>query len=241
MTPEAVSRRSVLKTLGTGAGAVALLPWLSDEGLAAFVEVQASAGPPALRALTASQHATVEALVEAIIPADERSPGAKEARVADYIDLLLAEQDESIRQPWLDGLIAFEAEATKRFGAPFAQLPSGQAEALLTDLSRNERPAAGVRSRRRSRSSSSRRRTRRSTATTPRRSGSTRSCATKATRPCPSSWAARPRTARSVRTAGRSRRPDAARPHARARPFGRHRGVAPPRRVHQAGRRRNGT
>jgi hypothetical protein len=144
MIPEAVSRRSVLKTLGTGAGAVALLPWLSDEGLAAFVEVQATAGPPALRAFTASQHATVEALVEAIIPADERSPGAKQARVADYIDLLLAEQDETVRQPWLDGLIAFEAEATKRFGAPFAQLPSGQAEALLTDLSRNERPAAGV-------------------------------------------------------------------------------------------------
>ncbi len=144
MMREAVSRRTVLKTLGTGAGAVAFLPWLSDEGLAAFAEVQSSAAPPTLRALTPSQHATVEALVEAIIPADERSPGAKEARVADYIDLLLAEQDEEIRQPWLDGLTAFEAEATRRFGTPFAQLPPAQAEALLIDLSRNEWPAACV-------------------------------------------------------------------------------------------------
>jgi Gluconate 2-dehydrogenase subunit 3 len=144
MNQAAVTRRTVLKTLGAGAGAVAFLPWLSDEGLAAFVEVQTSAAPPALRALSASQYATVEALGEAIIPADERSPGAKEARVADYIDLLLAEQDETIRQPWLDGLTAFEAEATRRFGSPFAELAPSQAEELLTDLSRNERPAAGV-------------------------------------------------------------------------------------------------
>ena len=144
MTQEAVTRRTVLKTLGVGAGAVAFLPWLSDEGVAAFVEVQRSAAPPTLRALSASQYATVEALAEAIIPADERSPGAKEARVADYIDLLLAEQDETVRQPWLDGLAAFEAEASRRFGSSFAQLAPAQVEELLTDLSRNERPAAGV-------------------------------------------------------------------------------------------------
>jgi gluconate 2-dehydrogenase subunit 3-like protein len=42
-----------------------------------------------------SQPATVtlETLVEAIIPTDDRSPGAKQARVADYIDLLLSEAD----------------------------------------------------------------------------------------------------------------------------------------------------
>jgi Gluconate 2-dehydrogenase subunit 3 len=144
MTQEAVTRRTVLKTLGVGAGAVAFLPWLSEKGLAAFVEVQRSAAPPTLRALSASQYATVEALAEAIIPADERSPGAKEARVADYIDLLLAEQDETVRQAWLDGLVAFEAEASRRFGSSFAQLAPAHVEELLTDLSRNERPAAGV-------------------------------------------------------------------------------------------------
>ena len=42
----AVSRRTALKALGAGAGAVALLPWLSDEGLIAFTDVQRRQAPP---------------------------------------------------------------------------------------------------------------------------------------------------------------------------------------------------
>ena len=73
--------------------------------------------------LTTAQYATVGALVEAIIPTDERSPGAREARVADYIDLLLSEADAPLRQQWLAGLAALDAEAKKRFGAAFVRLP----------------------------------------------------------------------------------------------------------------------
>ena len=40
MKKTGVSRRAALKTLGTGAGAVTLLPWLSDEGLLAFADIQ---------------------------------------------------------------------------------------------------------------------------------------------------------------------------------------------------------
>ena len=61
---------------------------------------------PALKALTAPQYAALDVLVDAIIPTDERSPGAKEARVADYIDLLLSEADAEVRQQWIDGLAA---------------------------------------------------------------------------------------------------------------------------------------
>jgi Gluconate 2-dehydrogenase subunit 3 len=144
MTGHTMTRRTALKALGTGVGAVGLLPWLSDDGMAAFAEVQKAAAaskkatPPALKALTAEQYATVEALVDAIIPTDERSPGAKEARVADYIDLLLSEQDDA-RQDWLTGLAALDAEATKQFQAPVAKLNAIQLEKLLTDISRNER------------------------------------------------------------------------------------------------------
>ena len=89
MTTPSVTRRTALKALG----ATALVPFLSDEGLSAYAEIQAKKAPPRLKVLTVAQYATVEALVEAIIPADERSPGAREARVADYIDLLLSEAD----------------------------------------------------------------------------------------------------------------------------------------------------
>jgi hypothetical protein len=134
-----VSRRAALKAFGASAGAVTFLPWLSDEGMLAFTRLQQTNAAPALKVLTAPQYATLEVLVEAIIPADDRSPGAKEARVADYVDLLLSESEEEMRQQWIDGLTTIDAEAGQRFGTPFAKLSEAQLETLLTDVSRNER------------------------------------------------------------------------------------------------------
>jgi gluconate 2-dehydrogenase gamma chain len=139
MSQSGVSRRSALKALGASAGAAVALPWLSDEGLLAFAEVQRKAAAPALKVLTQAQYATVEALVEAIIPTDERSPGAKDARVADYVDLLLSESDDPLKKQWAEGLALLDADATARFGAPFARLEAGKIETLLTDLARNEK------------------------------------------------------------------------------------------------------
>jgi hypothetical protein len=137
-TSRLVSRRTALKTLGATAGAVTILPFLSDEGLAAFAEVQRAKAAPILKVFTPAQYATVESLVEAIIPTDERSPGAKEARVADYLDLLLSEADVSVRQGWLGGLAALDAEATKRFSRPFVKLDATQLDAIMADMSRYE-------------------------------------------------------------------------------------------------------
>lgn len=139
MTTRAMSRRRALPRIGAGAGALTLLPFLSDEALAAFFKIQAASAAPAPKVLSASQYSTLEALVEAIIPTDERSPGAKEARVADYIDLLLSEApDDGVRETWLGGLAALDTEASTKFGAPFVRLGATQVDALLTDLSRNE-------------------------------------------------------------------------------------------------------
>jgi hypothetical protein len=138
MSTRAVSRRAALRSIGAGAGALTLLPFLSDEGVAAFVQIQGTKAAPSLKVLSASQYATLEALVEAIIPADERSPGAKEARVADYFDLVLSEAPSAPKQEWLAGLAAFDAEAARRFGTPFVRLDAGQVETLLTDVSRYE-------------------------------------------------------------------------------------------------------
>ena len=138
MSAPLVTRRNALKALGATAGAATILPWLSDEGLAAFAEAQKANAAPVLKVLTPAQYVTVEHLVEAIIPTDERSPGARDARVADYMDLLLAEADEGLRQDWLAGLAALDAESSKRFGRGFAKLDPAQTDALLTDISKYE-------------------------------------------------------------------------------------------------------
>ena len=137
MAKRSVSRRVALRSFGAGAGAITLLPWLSDDGAQAFAAVQRTGAKPSLKALTAPQYATLDALLDAIIPTDERSPGARAARVADYVDLLLSEADTEVRQLWIDGLAAVDAEAAARNGAPVAKLAAPQVEALLAAISVN--------------------------------------------------------------------------------------------------------
>ena len=133
-----VSRRAALKALGGAAGAAALVPWLSDEGLLAFGRIQAGGAPPSLLVLSPAQYASLEAFVDTIIPSDDRSPGAKEARVADYIDLLLSESGDNVKAEWLEELAAVDQTAHEQFGRPFAKLDAPQAESVVTALSRNE-------------------------------------------------------------------------------------------------------
>ncbi|PYQ71819.1 MAG: hypothetical protein DMG01_25080 [Acidobacteria bacterium] len=133
-----VSRRAALKAFGAGVGTVAALPWLSDEGLLAFARIQEANAATQPKVLTPPQFQTLEALVEMIIPADDRSPGAKQARVADYIDLLLSESEPEHTLRWIGGVAALDAEATARFRTPFVELTAAQSDAILHDISRNE-------------------------------------------------------------------------------------------------------
>ena len=139
LKPAGVSRRTALKAFGTGIGTVAALPWLSDEGLLAFARIQESNAPPQPKVFSPSQFATLELLADAIIPTDDRSPGAKQARVADYIDLLVSEGDRRLSLEWLGGLAALDAEAAARFRTPFAKLGAPQVDAILQTISRNEK------------------------------------------------------------------------------------------------------
>jgi hypothetical protein len=132
------TRRAALKTLGTGLGAAALWPYLSDDAAAAFARIQSTNAPPTLAFLTSAEYAAVDVLCEIIIPADERSPGARGARVADYIDLLLSESTPETQQHWRAGLTALDAAAKTRSNQPFVQLGEADTIAILTGLARNE-------------------------------------------------------------------------------------------------------
>lgn len=132
--PVTVSRRAVVKALG----AIGVWPYLSDTAAEAFATIQATQAPPRLAFLTAAQYASLDALTETIIPADDHAPGAREARVADYIDLLLSESDDQTQRTWTAGLTLLDAESRRRFKVPYAQLTTPQATELLTPIARNE-------------------------------------------------------------------------------------------------------
>jgi Gluconate 2-dehydrogenase subunit 3 len=141
MSGTAISRREALRAVAIGAGAVAGVPFLSDVAWAQALEVrrQAAAAPAkGLQFFTPAQHRTVDTLSELIIPADARSPGARAAKVADFIDLLLSGVTDAEKALWRNGLIELDAQARAKFTRPFAEASADQQVALLTEISRNE-------------------------------------------------------------------------------------------------------
>jgi hypothetical protein len=123
-----LQRREVLKLLAVGSA----YPALPAELFAAFREIHASLAPtPALRALSPHQDATVAAMAELIIPATD-TPGAKEARVNEFIDRILADwfSDEE-RSRFLTGLAGVDARMQNLFQKDFVDAtPAQQAEIL---------------------------------------------------------------------------------------------------------------
>jgi hypothetical protein len=138
-----LSRRDALK-IAVGVGAAAVIPLVPAE-LSEAAQRAAAAGKPAPpRFFTAEQQRAVEALTEVIIPADERSPGARAARVADYLDFMLNEAPDEARTIWREGLVALDEASTSEFGKGFADLAPDQQVAVVTSAARNERQPATV-------------------------------------------------------------------------------------------------
>lgn len=132
-----LSRRDALKALATGLGAATVIP-LVPAGVAEAARRSVTAGSTTLKFFTPAQHRTVEILSEILIPADDRSPGAKEAKVADYIDFILGESLPDEQQEWTSGLAALDEASTTRFSKPFAEALPDQQVALLTEAAAGE-------------------------------------------------------------------------------------------------------
>jgi len=81
----------------------------------------------------------VDELSELIIPADDHSPGARAAKVAEYIDQLLAEtREEESKQEWREGLKLIDRISNEMSGRPFMQASQEQRVALLERIAQNE-------------------------------------------------------------------------------------------------------
>jgi len=120
-----MERREVLRLLGS-AVAISALP------LEAMTVIQQTSAQVAqstgLKTLNPQQNATVTTIAELIIPATD-TPGAKGAKVNEFIDLLLTEWFEpSETNEFLAGLADVDARSRKEFSTP-----------LSTALPRNRR------------------------------------------------------------------------------------------------------
>jgi hypothetical protein len=135
-------RRQWLKTSATVLGA-SLLPMPS----AIAQKAPPTEAPPqskpktssAGRFLTPTQYMLVEELSETIIPADSHSGGAKAAKVADYIEIVLRERaGEDQQSLWHEGLRLTDIMSQHYNGKSFVDASSDERIAVLTILSDNE-------------------------------------------------------------------------------------------------------
>ena len=85
---------------------------------------------------TAHEWATVRMLVDYIIPRDERSGSATDAKVPEYMDFLLAEKDANVNTQIAirGGLGWLDTECHKRFEKTFIAATDAQRREVLDDI-----------------------------------------------------------------------------------------------------------
>jgi len=122
-----MNRREVLLLLaGTGA--------IPDQLLAIGRTVHKRVRAGTLRALNAHQNETVATIAELIIPKTD-TPGAREAGVPAFIDVMLADwADDDHRQLFTAGLANVDERARGLFGKDFVGCSEVQQTQILTDL-----------------------------------------------------------------------------------------------------------
>jgi gluconate 2-dehydrogenase gamma chain len=98
------------------------------------VTESAFGAPSALLFLSRTQAATIDALVEQIVPGEEGSPGAREAGVTEYIDRALAGFMRDLQPLYRKGLIALADSVISRFGVPFVELGEDQQRLVVAEL-----------------------------------------------------------------------------------------------------------
>jgi hypothetical protein len=124
-----MNRRDALRLFTAGA----VLPALAPE-LFAFYQQAHPGGSYTLRTLNPHQNDTVVAMIDQIIPATD-TPGAKGARVNEFIDVILTEwATEEERTRFLDGLAVVDKQSNQLFGKDFVAASTSQQVTLLRSM-----------------------------------------------------------------------------------------------------------
>ena len=135
-------RRELFRLLGAGA----VLPAVSPDLVAILHQAQPAAGY-SLRTLDPHQNATVVAMIDLIIPATD-TPGAKGARVNEFIDLILTEwATEEERKHFLDGLAEIDKQSNQLYGKNFVDASPSQQETQLRAIDDKEMANRQIRAR----------------------------------------------------------------------------------------------
>ncbi len=140
---EILSRRGALRIIAGSVGASISCPILKGSTVCGTTHLHAlgpaaKSSPYATKFFNKEQMQTIDVLSEIIIPADEHSPGARAARVYQYIDEIIAGSSEKQKAFWVEGLAALDKMAVLKHGKEFRDCTREQQQALVESISEHE-------------------------------------------------------------------------------------------------------
>ncbi len=144
MSGDTITRRQAILAASAAAAAAAL----PDAALAQAKTLARPAALPAGKFLNARELAILDQVAELIIPADDKSGGARAAKCAAYIDARLAESIDPLwRQSWKDDLAEIDEIATQMFGRSILEASPVEQAKLMNRISKHEgKPVENVES-----------------------------------------------------------------------------------------------
>ena len=136
MASNSISRRDILKTLTMGAMAGSVLRVIPAQAaeyahhMVATEKAATAAGVYAPKFFSPQQYKTLQALCQAIIPADSDSGGAKEAGAPEFIDLLTSENPK-YQLKLGGGVMWLDAECMERYDKAYLECAPDQQKQIL--------------------------------------------------------------------------------------------------------------
>jgi hypothetical protein len=129
-----MKRRDILKALL--AAPAATFTWSDAEAAQAAASAQAAvttAKPFVPKFFTATEYRLVRTLADIVIPKDERSGGATDAGVPEFMDFMMI--DQPARQVAMRGGLAWlDVECQRRFDKTFLNCTEAERNAVLDDI-----------------------------------------------------------------------------------------------------------
>jgi hypothetical protein len=144
MAGQSIERREILRILAMAAG-VATFPGFSKWTFACshigntLAEIKPAVYRPVFFSVT--EYALVERLTDLIIPADD-TPGARDAGVAEFVDLMVS-RDPELQRDFEAGLRWLDTRSQETWGQAFVMLNPDQQTTLLESLAYRKKFRAG--------------------------------------------------------------------------------------------------
>jgi hypothetical protein len=133
-----LGRRAVLQSIASGLGVAVLASPASahvHQAATAAKPAAASGAKPAVATATGLVFLDKHAFDTLALLADQIVPGARAAKVPEFLDRLLAVESTETQKRFTESLGAFERQAREAHGKPWKALTAAEATALLTKMS----------------------------------------------------------------------------------------------------------